>query len=325
MKAKQVNKIINYGIGISAAYFIGSAIAGAIKRKRESTSGVGAAKRRIFKELSLAQKAGVDFTKKYDELTDKEITALQRVSNDTGYTETYYKSLKKAYDAISGIGAAYDVTDADGNTLLTWIEDPDGQTYARAYDPERDRAYLEEQEIEADRQWAAENKAREFEEREARLAEQRKRLRKAGRSSQMALFGVGNNTPTYSESRLNTYLDTYHIAELVAQNTPDGKVLCMVGDEIGGREFYLNRANFLYLFNYCLTRRVPIAYWAGDHWLTRNNGEELVSGTDYAPEVETELYEIWREQIEYGDTDYDYETWRKVVGDEYVRDVMRYM
>ena len=38
MKAKQVNKIINYGIGISAAYFIGSAIAGAIKRKRE---GVG--------------------------------------------------------------------------------------------------------------------------------------------------------------------------------------------------------------------------------------------------------------------------------------------
>ena len=245
MKAKDINKIINYGIGISTAYFIGSAIAGAIRRKKEeggwvskakSASGIGAAKRRIFKELSLAQKAGVNFTKKYDELTDEEITALQQVSNDTGYTETYYKSLKKAYDAISGIGAAYDVTDADGNTVLTWIEDPDGQTYARAYDPERDRAYLEEQEIEAERQWAAANKAREFEEREARLAEQRKRLRRAGRSSQMQLFGTG-----------------------------------------------------------------------------------------YAPEVETELYEIWREQIEYGDTDYDYETWRKVVGDEYVRDVMRYM
>lgn len=43
MKAKQVNKIINYGIGISAAYFIGSAIAGAIKRKKE---GIGAVRRR---------------------------------------------------------------------------------------------------------------------------------------------------------------------------------------------------------------------------------------------------------------------------------------
>lgn len=45
MKAKQVNKIINYGIGISAAYFIGSAIAGAIKRKRE---GIGGTRHRTF-------------------------------------------------------------------------------------------------------------------------------------------------------------------------------------------------------------------------------------------------------------------------------------
>lgn len=208
------------------------ALAGHIKK--QSVSGIGAAKRRIFKELSLAQKAGVDFTKKYDELTDKEITALQKVSNDTGYTETYYKSLKKAYDSISGIGAAYDVIDADGNTVLTWIEDPDGQTYARTYDPERDRAYLEEQEIEAERQWAAENIKREFEEREARLAERRKRLKKAGRSSQMALFGVRG----------------------------------------------------------------------------------------YSPEVEAELYEIWRELIEYDETDMDYETWRRFAGDEYAQKVV---
>ena len=196
-------------------------------------SGIGATKRRIFKELSLAQQAGVDFTKHYEELEPDEIKALQKVSNDSGYTETYYKSLKKAYDAISGIGKTYDVVDYEGNTILTWTEDPQAQPGTRQpiFDTmERDRALVEAREIEDERRWAEENSARELEEREARLAEQRKRLRKAGRTSQMAFFGCG-----------------------------------------------------------------------------------------YTPEVERELYEIWREKIEYGETDYDYDTWRRVIGDEYAR------
>lgn len=198
-------------------------------RKQKATSGIGAAKRRIFKELSLAQKAGVDFTKKFDELTAKEIKALEKVSSDTGYTETYYKSLKKAYDAVSGIGATYDVVNADGETVLTWTDAP-GEQSAAAYNPERWNALREAREIEDDRQWSAENAAQLLEQREARLAEQRKRLKKSGRSSQMALFGCG-----------------------------------------------------------------------------------------YTPEQERELYEIWRELIEYGDTDMDYDTWRALAGDEYAR------
>lgn len=240
MKAKQINKIIDYGVILAGAYFVGSAIAGAIKRKKEGTNGIGAAKRRVFKELSLAQKAGVDFSKKYDELTAAEIKALQKVSNDTGYTETYYKSLKKAYDAISGIGASYDIVNADGETVLTWIEDPDNQQAETARkaidDAERYLALREARRIEDDREWARQDGERKREEMEARLAEQRKRLKKSGRSSQMALFSMG-----------------------------------------------------------------------------------------YAPDVEAELYEIWREKIEYGETEYDYDTWRKVVGDEYAKDVFKYM
>ena len=109
-------------------------------KNTKGTSGIGAAKRRIYKEISLAQKAGVDFSKKYDELTTEEIEALENVSSKTGYTETYYKSLKKAYDAISGIGSTYDVMDSNGNICLTWIEDAAAQAAEKRAIEEKRRA-----------------------------------------------------------------------------------------------------------------------------------------------------------------------------------------
>lgn len=318
MKNKQINKILGF-----SALLLGALIVS--KRKTKGASGIGAAKRRVFKELSLAQKAGVDFTKRYDELTPSEIKALQKVSNDTGYTETYYKSLKKAYDAISGIGEAYDVVNADGDTVLTWIEDPDGSSRAVTYntndDAERYRALLDAREIEADRDWEQQEKARRRDELEAQLAEQRKRLKKAGRSSQMALFGVGGDQ-TYSKRQLDSYLGSYHITELVAEAVSKSKLHCSVGDEKGGRDFYLGKDNFMYFFNYCLIRNIPIALWNGARWITRNGGEELLSN----PDIETELFEIWRELLEYGDTDYDFDTWKRIYGDEYIKSsILPYM
>ena len=91
-----------------------------------------------------------------------------------------------------------------------------------------------------------------------------------------SVSGIGAATSTYTRSRLNIYLDTLHIEDLVAEYKERNKVLCMAGDEMGGRDFYLNRSNFIYLFNYCLMRNVPIAVWTGDHWLTRNGGDELL-------------------------------------------------
>ena len=305
--------------------FIAGLAAWMIARRNKSVAGIGAAKRRIFKELSLAQKAGVDFTKKYDELSASEIKALQKVSNETGYTENYYKSLKKAYDAISGIGATYDVVDEAGNTVLTWVEDPANSqartAYSAADEAERERALLEAREIEDDRALYEQQKASEIDEREKRLAETRKRLKKSGRSSQMALFGV--DAPEYTKMKLDTYLNTYHVSELIAEAKSADKILCEVGDERGGRSFYLGKRNFMQFFNYCLMRNIPIALWNGERWITRNGGEELLVPD---PEVEAELYEIWREQIEYGETDLDYDRWRELVGDEYAKsDVLPYM
>lgn len=194
------------------ALLIGAGALWLISRKRNGVAGIGAArKRRIYKELSLAQQAGVDFTKPYEDLTEDEIESLQRVSNETGYTETYYKSLQKAYNAISGIGEAYDVVDANGNTVLTWVEDPETQPSVQhsAYDdPERYLALREAHDIEDERIWATEHAAQDLAEREARLAEQRRKLKKSGRSSQMALFGTGAlNTRDLLEPSLIIWLN----------------------------------------------------------------------------------------------------------------------
>ena len=238
--------------------------------RNKSVSGIGAAKRRIFKELSLAQKAGVDFEKKYDELSEEEIEALQQVSADTGYTETYYKSLKKAYDAISGIGTTYDVVNADGDTVLTWIDDPHINASYPIYADDADRyaALREAHDIDDDRQWEIESKQRAIEEKrqrtldaEQRATEARKRLaktRKAGAQSNLYRGGL----------------------DILSDGITMGE---------------------------------------------RTDAQQSLFGIGYSADVERELYEIWREQIEYGDTDYDYDTWRAVAGDEYAKDVLRYM
>ena len=259
----------------TAKYLIGTALGVAavvLLRKALGVKGIGATKRRIFKEISLAQKAGVDFEKKYDELSDKEIKALQKVSNDTGYTETYYKSLKKAYDAVSGIGTTYDVMDADGNTVLIWTDDPKKIKTNTADDPERLRALQEARLIDEERQYALDSAVRDFEEREKKLAERRKRLNKAGRSQQMALFGVG-----YTPARKPFW---YGIPSVQ----------------------FVSRGEW----------SDPEIYYRGHLY--------------NAVVAENELYAIWRDQIEYGDTELNFEDWMSKVGGDYLKqDVIPYL
>lgn len=130
---------MNWIAGAAGLYFVSIAIAGAVKRKREGVGKLERVKRRVYKEVSLAQEAGVDFSKKYDELTKDEKKSLQKIGRDLGwkqskraiengkpYVESYYNSLRRAWNAVSGvagIGRAYDVKDANGNVCLTWIED----------------------------------------------------------------------------------------------------------------------------------------------------------------------------------------------------------
>ena len=135
----------------SLLFAIGAAVAVWAIRKASGIAGVGKVeriKRRIYKEVSLAQKAGVDFSKKFDELDEHDIVALETVGSDVGwkqskrsiesgksYAQAYYNSLRRAWNAVSGIrgiGTAYNVKDANGRVVLTWIEDAEAH-----YDAER--------------------------------------------------------------------------------------------------------------------------------------------------------------------------------------------
>lgn len=114
-----------------------------LNRKQSGANGIGKVeriKRRIYKEVSLAQSAGVDFSKKYAELSKDELDALEHIGKDVvmwkqskrsiesgkPYTESYYGSLRRAWNAVSGIqgiGATdYPVYDRDGNVCLTWTD-----------------------------------------------------------------------------------------------------------------------------------------------------------------------------------------------------------
>ena len=121
------------------ALLIGAGALWLISRKQKAIGKVERIKRRIYKEVSMAQGEGVDFSKKFDELTAAEIDALQAVGNEVAwkqskrsiesgksYAEAYFNSLRRAWNAVSGvqgIGRAWNVKDANGNTVLTWIED----------------------------------------------------------------------------------------------------------------------------------------------------------------------------------------------------------
>lgn len=107
-------------------------------------AGIGAVqrvKRRIYKEIAAAQGKGVNFDKKYQDTTPQEVDALFEVgtmfgwqqtkrSRESGksYEEAYFNSLKRAYNAISGIGIGasdyktHTIRNGDGKIILQWRE-----------------------------------------------------------------------------------------------------------------------------------------------------------------------------------------------------------
>lgn len=112
--------------------------------KKRGVSGIGKVervKRRIYKEIAAAQKLGVDFDLKYADLSNSQLNSLEEVGHMFGwkqtsrslesgrlYTEAYYNSLKRAYNAISGIGIGaadydtYTIRNGNGKIILQWRE-----------------------------------------------------------------------------------------------------------------------------------------------------------------------------------------------------------
>lgn len=105
----------------------------AAKRKQ---NGIGRVKRRIYCELSAAQKRGIDFEAPYG--GDEKV--LLELANRYGYKgskrstkpleEQYFNSLQRAYKAISGIGVGstslprhkYEVTNGYGDVVLAYYD-----------------------------------------------------------------------------------------------------------------------------------------------------------------------------------------------------------
>lgn len=127
-------------IGLLTIGLIGLALC----KKKRSVDGIGKVervKRRIYKEIAAAQKLGVDFDLKYADLSNSQLNSLEEVGHMFGwkqtkrslesgrlYTEAYYNSLKRAYNAISGIGIGaadydtYTIRNGKGKIILQWRE-----------------------------------------------------------------------------------------------------------------------------------------------------------------------------------------------------------
>ena len=261
-KAAKINKAIDWITYAAGAYFVGTAIAGAIKKHREEkgTEGIGAAeriKRRIYKEISLAQEAGIDFNKDYSLFSDEEIATLEELGHTASweqkeqkpYAQAYYESLQKAYNAISGvgIGKAYDIKDANGNPVLTWIEDA-----AEHVAHERD--------IEEKRQ-----RTLEAEERAAAARKQRRATERKIQRGQMSLFGVGGD-PVYSQKQLERYVTSNRITDVqvdLSDQSKPGRYYVLCGDERGGRGFYLAKTTLRQLRIYCMIQTIPFDFCNG--------------------------------------------------------------
>lgn len=135
----------------------GMAIWVAIQVKRNyvdgRASGIGKVervKRRIYKEIAIAQQKGIDLNIKYIDMPSPMRNALREVGEQFGwkqssrsaasgkaYEEAYYNSLKRAYNAVSGfedvegVGAVYNVRNAEGQIVLTWNDVQDAADHVR--------------------------------------------------------------------------------------------------------------------------------------------------------------------------------------------------
>lgn len=323
-----------------------------IRKHKNAQDGIGKVervKRRIYKEVSLAQDAGVDFQKKFADLSGSERDALIRLGQDVGwkqskramesgkpYAESYYNSLRRAWNAVSGcegIGRVYNVKNAQGNVVLTWIEDAQAHVDA------------EQRVLEA----------------EKRAEEARKRLRKTRATTPTVAPAPTPKEHTLNQIRKDLLDKAKHMQVIVYDDY--GYEQIITGDD---RYNYLDSINYVVMIydsigdeKYKTTypiRSYPkkeeaeqFAKHKRGHFThtridnsTRVLGRRTckvipiddvdiksitgVSGIGYTPEVERELFEIWREELEYGYTELDYNTWRRIYGDEFAKaEVLPYM
>lgn len=164
------------------------AIALGLGKAKNHATGIGRIKRRIYVEIEAAQNKGVDLEQKFMELPNSQKISLEETGRNFGwkqskrstesgktYAEAYFNSLKRAYNAISGIygiGAtpytSHSVRNGNGHVILTW----------------RDYAPAEEH-VKAEAEYN-------IEEHEAELRKRRNKLRRSGYLKDMILEPASN-------------------------------------------------------------------------------------------------------------------------------------
>lgn len=139
-----IDKITAYGLGLFGAWVAYRFIKGYVVERR--VEGIGRVKRRIYKEVSLAQQAGVDFSDKdypkskasiLDQLGKNAGWKQSTISINSGktYAEAYYNSLRRAWNAVCGVKGVgtpyreYTVKNTQGQPALAW-RDYDDKTFA---------------------------------------------------------------------------------------------------------------------------------------------------------------------------------------------------
>lgn len=129
------DKITAYGLGLFGAWVAYRFYKGYVIGRR--TEGVGRLKRRIYKEVSLAQQAGIDFSNK--DYPQSKAIILDQLGKSAGwkqsdisvrsgksYAEAYYNSLRRAWNAVCGVKGVgtpykeYSVKNEQGQAALTW-------------------------------------------------------------------------------------------------------------------------------------------------------------------------------------------------------------
>lgn len=118
------------------------AIALGIMGAARKQSGVGAVKkpkRRIFTEMAALQKAGIDFSYKFEELSMQQMQTVERIAKQYHFTgtsrsskttaEQFYNSIRRMYNAISGIGSTKlpardysEIYNDRGALIMTYID-----------------------------------------------------------------------------------------------------------------------------------------------------------------------------------------------------------
>ena len=234
---------------------------------------------------------------------------------------------------ISGIGRAYNIKDAQGNVVLTWIEDAQAHVDAEKRTLEAEKRAAESRKRLAKTRATTSTVAPAPTPQESALNQIRKDLLDKAKHMQVVVYDDYGYEQIITGDDRYDYLDSINYIVMIYDSIGDEKykttypIRSYPKKEEAEQFAKHKRGNITHTVRndhtQTLGRRTARVVPIRDVNIKSITG---VSGVGYTPEVEHELFEIWREELEYGYTELDYNTWRAIYGDEFAQaEVLPYM